>query len=332
MARSPVGCKSGPVTLKLPTDGLRNRQHSWASREVYAPKAFRQLDASQTQPPPLAWTSRMEQPSRLSFPHSEASRRCWEAERIWYTDGSARDGESGKVIGAGVYCQAAGIALPVGCCGVGPTNTITRAELCALYESLQRMGLDSDETIATDSQAIMQLIAKDLRVPDTSAESMHRVLVKATTHLLLERAANGLKTRIIKVKSHTGITCNDKADELAHQAAVNPPEDFVNIGSAFDGLYWPGVVPVPSTSGDRDLLSVANLNRALKDAARPHFQTGLTNHTMYVQMWQDSYEHMDLKISNGFWTSSAILQHSGNSASPKSTLGCHVKYATSTPI
>ena len=86
----------------------------------------------------------------------------------------------------------------------------------------------------------------------------------------------GVITQIVKVKSHIGIKGTEKADRLADKAVHESSQDMVNIGGAFDGLFWPGKIPPPmDNAGELYLLS--NLNKATKDAAWPSLQTGNSN-------------------------------------------------------
>ena len=59
-----------------------------------------------------------------------------EAANILYTDGSAATGLEGQSIGAGVYCRAPDLQLAVDPCGISAANTITRAELTAMFACL----------------------------------------------------------------------------------------------------------------------------------------------------------------------------------------------------
>ena len=64
---------------------------------------------------------------------------------IMYTDGSAttldkKQGSRANKIGAGVYCQAWNLSLRVAPCGQGATNTITGAELVAIWAALTKAG------------------------------------------------------------------------------------------------------------------------------------------------------------------------------------------------
>jgi hypothetical protein len=83
----------------------------------------------------------------------------WDAASIIYTDyGSCIEKENGthNALGAGVCrpnCAAdTAHVLP---CGLGPTNTINRAELCAIYHVVnQTCRFNRNETIATDSSVL----------------------------------------------------------------------------------------------------------------------------------------------------------------------------------
>ena len=70
------------------------------------------------------------------------------ASNIIYTDGSAGESSQGQRIGAGVYCAEPSMQLKIDPCGISATNTITRAELGAIYAALQKVG-PHDCTVAT---------------------------------------------------------------------------------------------------------------------------------------------------------------------------------------
>ena len=60
------------------------------------------------------------------------------------------------------------------------------------------------------------------------------------------------------------------------------------------------------SSPHNDLWLAANLNAALKNSARRRFQTGMTNKTLYVSIWEGLRDILDLKVSNLFWNCKAI--------------------------
>ena len=101
--------------------------------------------------------------------YSGASLAWPSAAGIFYTDGSctlpqrsdAAQGNAAHIVGAGVYCKATGLQLRVNPCGLGPTNTITRAELVAIWCSLQHAPQQAC-VIATDSKASMHMIQNEL--------------------------------------------------------------------------------------------------------------------------------------------------------------------------
>ena len=82
----------------------------------------------------------------------------WEdAASMWYTDGSATKSKNGgTMIGSGAYCRGKDVSLRIAPCGDGPTNTIARAELVAIYAVLCHEQANAGHCIiATDSKASM---------------------------------------------------------------------------------------------------------------------------------------------------------------------------------
>ena len=291
--RQPTQMQDACLPLHIPKALRKVIEEAGSQREVVVPRAWynNHLDI-----PELKLTSAV---GKLE----------WAPNEMWYTDGSAVGEKGAQQIGAGVYCANAGVAKKVGCTGVGPTNTITRAELCALYQCLGYLDPDEDAIIATDSKAIMHMTNNGIYAPDLQMENKHRVLMLEVAKRFIRRAQDGRHTTLVKVKSHTGIKGNDQADELAQKAATEPGtiDDLVTIGGAFDGLYWLGKEQEePGQSDDHEVFLVSNLNHALKDAARPRYQTGLTNETRYVTIWKAVREDLSLKASNAFWGCSAV--------------------------
>ena len=143
----------------------------------------------------------------------------WEnAASIWYTDGSATKSKNdGTIIGSGAYCRGKDVSLRLAPCGDGPTYTITRAELVAVYAVVCHVQADAEDCIiATDSKASMQAIHKHILNPMGNQLNTHKTLLDAIAAELRLRALRGLHTSIIKVKSHIGIMGNEMADKLAN--------------------------------------------------------------------------------------------------------------------
>ena len=107
---------------------------------VHTPKALRKIveqSNDSRMKSPHTWSCERSAPYEHVLP-TTMSEPKWTADAIWYTDGSAIKDPARK-IGAGVFCAEANVSRRIQCCGVGPTNTITRAELCALLQSLKEV-------------------------------------------------------------------------------------------------------------------------------------------------------------------------------------------------
>ena len=130
-----------------------------ACEEVRTPSASRKRDNVE-QDGLRPW--RLHQ-NLVPFAAYTSAAQAWpQAQSIIYTDGSAagKTSEAGTAAcktGSGVYRAEPPLQLRVDPCGLGATNTITRAELVAIYCSLRHAG-PGDCVIATDSQASMYMI------------------------------------------------------------------------------------------------------------------------------------------------------------------------------
>jgi ribonuclease HI len=239
----------------------------------------------------------------------------WDARSIIYTDGSCVEKENGThALGAGVCrpnCQIdTAHVLP---CGVGPTNTINRAELCAIYHAVKHTcQFNRDETIATDSLCSLHMINRGIRRPHTLRHSKHRELVTGIVQCVKQRATRGYTTRFIKVKSHTGIEGNEMADAIAKKAVDIFFQDIsaheVSIGRhPYATMFWLATNTVDDTNennGGQLAMSeryVHNLNQDL--ATRAYNTQGLagTNESIYANLMKQELLTADKKISSAMW-------------------------------
>ena len=124
-----------------------------ACEEFRTPSAFRKRD-SEEQDGLLPWRLHHD---LVPFANYSVTAPAWpEAQSIIYMDGS-EDGTAACKTGSGVYRAEPPLQLSVDPCGLGATNTITRAELVAIYGSLRHAG-PADCVMAADSQASMYMI------------------------------------------------------------------------------------------------------------------------------------------------------------------------------
>ena len=177
-----------------------------------------------------------------------------------------------------------------------------RAELVAIYAVLLHPNNTSkDCTIATDSNAAMQAIHKQIHNPNGNISNTHEELLKAIATSLLQRVHQGLDTTIIKVKSHIGIEGNELVDKLANDAR-DPQACTVtcSVGNlAHQGEHWPVLITL-SKEEERIERTAGNLKQALKVHIASRHAKGLTNQGLYPKLWND-IQHELHKISHTCW-------------------------------
>ena len=250
---------------------------------------------------------------------------AYDASLAAYTDGSLQEQKEGpSLLGAGIYKPEQATRDPlyflINPNGRGPTKTINRAELVAIYHALHDPRCCSPEEpldIFTDSQVAIQLISKAIYRPHalTGADiCLHLPLLLSIARMMLERAARGVPTRILKVKSHCGIYGNEEADALAKEAARASPEDLdatTPYENPFDGKWWPASAVTPAApTHSTDLRTVSNLRKGLKEAVRPTTNKGFSNQaSVYAQAWSETThdpEGPHPTVSNAMWNSSKV--------------------------
>ena len=148
-------------------------------------------------------------------------------------------------------------------------------------------------SLQTDSKAYMQVTHKQIHYPSGNQLSIHRVLLEDLTVRLLERAAAGLHTTLLEVKSHIGIEGNETADKLAKRgqglAALLPDLSYPG-NQAHPGERWPNLITQASTPEAVPRERIAgNLSATLKQHIAGMHARGLTNKSDYLGYWDDVY-------------------------------------------
>ena len=251
---------------------------------------------------------------RLAAAYDAEVRPKYNWNDAYFSDGSVIDDDkAGHLVGAAVWRARDQQAFHITPNGKGPTNTINRAELAAIFHILNDIcPLDEDALIFTDSRVSQQLLLKMLRHPHALMDGLHihADLVKRIAELILRRAERGVKTRILKVKSHTGILGNEAADKAAKEAALAPDAAALHTPAhnPFAGKVWL-VHGCPPTAGQAqpEVQAVSNLGRGLKQVIRKASRLGFSRRTTYVLAWQETYSAADgahPESSNAMWNSS----------------------------
>ena len=238
-------------------------------------------------------------------------------DNIIYTDGSRKEvTDLGLITGSGIYRRSstAPLQLRVKPYGTGMLNTINRAELVAILVALRTCRPDQEECIATDSKCSMQKIARHLRDPASTRNDCHRPLVHEICKLLLQRARAGVRTDIVKVKSHIGIHGNEMADKLANEAAEarDMHWDFDlshDFSEPFRDNFWPKQTTEVHTATETVLQKkyVRDLNDALKQSVHDKHKLGMSNQrSVYFQAWKKVQPHRVMKHSDAFWGMASV--------------------------
>jgi len=107
------------------------------------------------------------------------------------------------------------------------------------------------------------------------------------------------KITIQKVRAHTGITCNDIANQLANSGALlNKPDNTPMIHTTHTTPYWLNGVPTCSHTG-----AIRNLqNISLRNTQNQELRLAQSIFT-YIEKWT-SNDQINHKLSNQFWKKS----------------------------
>jgi hypothetical protein len=148
--------------------------------------------------------------------------------------------------------------------------------------------------IFTDSQVSIQLLNRILRRPGKET-GVHKDLLLSIAKLILDRARNGRKTSILKVKSHIGIAGNEAADKAAKRAADSPDQATLETPAShpFRNKWWPAHTSSMPQAEDEPLptpRAVSNLGKQLKATVRQATKLGSSNRdSYYVKSTQQMY-------------------------------------------
>lgn len=151
-------------------------------------------------------------------------------------------GESGSATGAGFYCEDTDEEHTVNPMGIGLTNTVYRAELAGIWGWLTRY-IESPKIFnLSDSLNSLRAVSNCVHRPWTLYFHKHKELIFDILRLLRDRSDRGFQTVLAKVRAHSNIWGNEKADELAKAAAHSPSicdiQCNVGVGS-IPAKYWP---------------------------------------------------------------------------------------------
>jgi ribonuclease HI len=254
----------------------------------------------------------------LTYPQVGRPRLNWKEGA--YTDGSlTKEGRGASAItrtGAAVYFPdrktgTDGRTTKINPGPSGYTNTINRAELVAIKQYLEETrDCQQHRWVATDSATAIRMISKAVTSPQDLTEHKHRELLEDIIEALRKRK---YPLVIYKVKSHTGITGNEIADQAAKLAATSP-DTSVNVGAEphREG-YWAATRGTNAgDSGEENsatggIRQLSNLTDHLKAVChKRHRQGAAKTEGIYAESWAATAKDVLLDISNYFWKSSKV--------------------------
>ncbi|KAI8463723.1 MAG: hypothetical protein J3K34DRAFT_494341 [Monoraphidium minutum] len=189
-------------------------------------------------------------------------------ERIVYTDGSFipldQRPEGAPGIGAACFvpgrdgCPDVAVAIDPRELG-GAENTIYRAKQVAVGVALQAGAL----VIASDSAGVLSLLRRGVFAPqDIGGEHRHARMAAA----LAEWATRaGVPVTLCKVKSHSGVVGNERADRIATRVAKGLDPD--NVASLQAAGSLPAALSVNPPSNDRHRMMWLSVVDAERDGA-----------------------------------------------------------------
>jgi ribonuclease HI len=220
--------------------------------------------AAQAKPPPLRynWTD---------FAYTDGS--CKQAGANWPT------GSPG--LGAAVYMPAASeveedIETPIlPHCHQSIHNTINRAELVGIIQAVKQ----NAPHIATDSLTSMFQIRKQLRRPQDQVDHQHSTLLEQAAKMVED---SDHKITLYKVKGHSHLVGNEKADEIAQGVAKGhiPEESCLEVCTPSNdpgAQYWPYKIRIRPESCRNLYRPLVDLKDAVKATCHEQCKLGMSN-------------------------------------------------------
>ena len=293
------------------------------ARDVQAPFAMRPPPGFPPAPTNAVWPLPSAAPAwqfppahttilRLLFPAAAPLR--WASLDGLYTDGAAVKKGGATSLGAAVYNARLDRTFLVDPCGVGATNTITRAELGAIDQALYHAP-PSDVFVFTDSACSLALARRMAFLPASLLECKHNALLRSLVASLLQRAEAGLHTHLCKVVAHVGIHGNEQADKGASAVVGGASTDWsVDAGndSTLDLPAWLVMADPPACASGSPAVhanagrpwALSNLTTALKAAVDMRaYAPGTARRTYYTTLRDKVAAVSDSASSNAMWLS-----------------------------
>ncbi len=269
---------------------------SWPTKPKYHKPAIKASKAYKKLPP--------SPPTRLTIPKlTYVPPTTWPIKTFeglcLYTDGSAIDTQQGgKIIGAGLYDATNDIKKTVNPVGLGPTNTVPRAELAGilaaqLYTNDKELPSHSHVHIFTDSQTSMQQLQSIMVDPHRFRMHKHAQLMQAILETLKANiTSKQIQVHVWKVRGHTGLDGNEVADKIAGEAAKKcmkgeTDHDFVlEVGNnPYNELVWL-MYPLQTEDKDTQWRHVNNLQQGIRDHIDDNVTYGRSNSGIYATAWE----------------------------------------------
>ncbi len=122
--------------------------------------------------------------------------------------------------------------------GSNITNTVHRAELAGIAAAISHDYF----LIATDSENSMRQVRKQIRYPELQTYHIHHNSLETIIKAIRNTAT--LSVKFLKVKAHSGIIVNERADQIANHVAKHPEAADTGIkmaghgGNPFHNIIW----------------------------------------------------------------------------------------------